>query len=313
MFYEIAITPSVFKTCSYTSPDVCDSELRGIWSDICGRLIIRNLRAGKWYKELKQDNTETSPMGRKILSALHKRNRLRGFCSSSINEPISPKEWCEEALASHAKENLTGVLSCIEGKQSQKTNNLVCSIMNRHLNGSWWSQQIVAGPPPVRRTTANYLNALGVILKQATHIMIMDPHLDPSHHDYREIDQLLIATHRSDGVQPKIEIHRVCYTGAGNRKIISNEDWENNFKTHLKPSLQAAGVEAEVFIWPDAHDRHIITNLGGIHLGNGLKTNNNPNDVTTWTRMPSTTADEVQRQFDPSENTLIHRFLIVGS
>ena len=47
MFYEISITPSVFKFASYGSRELCDAELRGIWTDLNGSLVVRDLRAGE--------------------------------------------------------------------------------------------------------------------------------------------------------------------------------------------------------------------------------------------------------------------------
>ena len=170
---------------------------------------------------------------------------------------------------------------------------------------------VVGGPTRIRRTTAGYQQALSVLLRGANHLVFMDPHLDPERNDYREFKNLLVMASRSDGVQPVIEIHRVCYEGLQDRRRVDDAEWERRFRK-LRPDLQRAGLEAEVFIWPEEHDRHILSDLGGVHMGNGFTINNNPKSFSTWTRLPRNTADAVRREFDPSVNRPHHRFKIVG-
>ena len=64
-------------------------------------------------------------------------------------------------------------------------------------------------------------------------------------------------------------------------------------------SLRAAGLQAEVFVWDDFHDRYLISNLVGISLPNGFDTDRNPNSVTSWARLSRTDSDDVLREFDP--------------
>lgn len=312
MFYEISITPSVFKTDCYTSRDVCDAEMRGIWSDLNSCLVIRDLRSGDWFREMWRDKTHSPHFAQKLLKVLRDDKRFRRFAPALADLPVDSNGWCREALASHAREALSGILSCSLVKADHNSDPLVCDIVRRHQPNSWWTQLVAGGSPRVRRNTAGFLQNLEVFLKCSNHLVFMDPNLDPQRNDYREFKNLLLAACRSDGVQPFIEIHRVCYEGMNERKIVNNLEWETRFRNALKPVLQPVGLDAEVFIWPEEHDRHILSNLGGIHMGNGLSINNNPNSRTTWTRLSRNSADEVRRQFDPSVNRPIHQFKISG-
>jgi hypothetical protein len=76
--------------------------------------------------------------------------------------------------------------------------------------------------------------------------------------------------------------------------------------------LLGAGLQVEVFIWDDHHDRYLITDLIEIEMGNGYDTTANPNDVTTWSRLGRATRDDIQREFDPAANrhSLKHRFTV---
>lgn len=313
MFYEIAITPSVFQTATYGSRELCESELRGIWSDLFRSLVVRDLCSGEWYKGLWRNKTSCPNLGQKALKALKVEKRLLPALPELKTVPSDSQNWVSEALASHQKEPLTGILTCKEGKARFVDEALVCAIDRRHQGTSWWTQTVVGGETRVRRNTASYLEALKVILRSANHLKFMDPHLDPSLNSYRDFRELLNAARRSDGVNPKIEIHRVCYEGPGDRNIVGNKEWEMRFRNALKSDLESWSLDAEVVIWPDEHDRHLITNLGGIHLGNGLKVNNDPTSISTWTPMPRNTSDEIERQYDPDINQPLHRFMIVGS
>ena len=69
-----------------------------------------------------------------------------------------------------------------------------------------------------------------------------------------------------------------------NKVIEPNHKWEASFKRVLSPILQPKGLNAEVFIWDDFHDRYLISNLIGILIPNGFDVTTDPNDTTTWTR-----------------------------
>ena len=75
--------------------------------------------------------------------------------------------------------------------------------------------------------------------------------------------------------------------------------FERRFRDGLSGLLRAAGLQAEVFVWDDFHDRYLISNLVGISLPNGFDTDRNPNSVTSWARLSRTDSDDVLREFDP--------------
>jgi hypothetical protein len=129
--------------------------------------------------------------------------------------------------------------------------------------------------------------------------MFIDPHLDLTQHRYRDFISLVQG---AGGRIPKpfIEIHRVCYRSAGrDREILNLDDLEAIFFRALSDPLAAVGLEAEVFIWDDFHDRYVISDLVGISLQNGLDTTA-AGTRTTWTRLGRLDRDDIQREFDPA-------------
>jgi hypothetical protein len=162
---------------------------------------------------------------------------------------------------------------------------------------------------------ASYVSRLGNVLHFANHIIFADPHIDPERPGYAQFGDLLKATFRPKGPQPLIEIHRVCYTGSGtNREIVKRDEWERRFRDTLDAGLKALGLTIEVFVWDDDHERYVISDLLGLHLGNGFDTTKNPKAFATWTRLSASGRDAIQRLYDPNvRGRPYHRFTIGGA
>ncbi|MDE3256977.1 MAG: hypothetical protein OYM47_03995 [Gemmatimonadota bacterium] len=241
-----------------------------------------------------------------MLRKLATQGRLIGFQPALGTVPADDAGWCAEALATHeALPHTGGIIATEPVKDLYRTETLVARI-DRLNSTAWWQNR----SPSVRlpRNLTAYQQHLEPILRCANSLQFIDPHLDPTRRQYREFADLL------DGIgAPVLEIHRVCYSGSGSsRAILDVDEWESHFRLGLDASLQTANLQAEIFIWDDFHDRYLISNLIGISLPNGFDTTNNPDDVTTWTRLGRDTRDDVQREFDPASRrrTLRGQFTI---
>lgn len=315
MLHEIAITPSVFYSETYAHPEVCDAQMQGIRDPLLELLLVRDLHGGDWLSELRSRFSTMSRPAKELVKKCILRGRFRVAPAANIVRPATPFEWCDEALASHMQAPLAGVLACPPVKAAQHDNALIASVASRAAS-PWWQncvQSCHPDGPRVPRTTAAYLDRLGNILRNASHIIFADPHLDPERAGYATFVELLEATGRSAGPKPLVEIHRVRYEGSGPNKQLKDQGyWERCFRNSLDVRLSAAGVTVEVFIWQDEHDRHLISNLLGLHVGNGFDTTAAVGAVTTWTRLTSREREKVQRFYDPQVNcaALFHRFKI---
>ena len=100
-----------------------------------------------------------------------------------------------------------------------------------------------------------------------------------------------------------IEIHRVCFEGSGrNREILDKRELKEDFRSKLNKALRASGLQIEVYVWDEFHDRYLISNLVGISVPYGFDTSKKPDDVTTWTRLSNKDRDDVQSEFDPASD-----------
>lgn len=52
--------------------------------------------------------------------------------------------------------------------------------------------------------------------------------------------------------------------------MIDEQEWEGLFKVYLKKLIKNSEFKVTAFIWNDLHDMHIISNLVGYQLENGL-------------------------------------------
>lgn len=289
--------------------------MQGIWEALLEWLLTRNLRAGDWYRELIANRLEMPHQAQKLLKQLVLNQRFTFAPPEMEKVPDNSEDWCQEALASHRSNALVGILACPLVKQAFREEQLVASIANRS-SSKWWQNYVGRADPQgprITRTVESYLMQLDKVLRFASHIMFLDPHLDPTRRGYKGFVRILQAASRTNGPKPKLEIHRVCYEGSGSqRNVIVNSEWERRFRTELDAPLRAMGLSVEIFIWSDEHERHLLSNLIGLHLGNGFDVSKDPNARTTWTRLNSADRDNIQREFDPAVNAskLNYRFSI---
>ncbi len=57
-------------------------------------------------------------------------------------------------------------------------------------------------------------------------------------------------------------------------------------------------------IWPDFHDRFLVTDLVGLSMSNGFDASNARGATITVTRLSRKDRDDVQKEFDPASNRL---------
>jgi len=306
---EFALTPDVLDSSCYTT-----SEVGEIYCKILKKALleedglIRNLRDETWSNLFFQPPRAWHPKWKELVKKLKKQNRLIKSPTMGGPEPACDDDWCNEALRSDAHTPLVGVIANRDVASRFAAIPKVASIADLETK-DWWTSR----SPSLRlqRNLAEYSKALSLFLRHARSVMFIDAHLDPSQLRYQDFVRLLQGAANREP-SPVIEVHRVTYKGSGpSRRLKSKADWEAVFRTNMEPSLRTNGPAVEVFIWDDFHDRHIVSDLAGIHLGNGLDTTTAA-AMTTWTRLGRDARDDIQREFDPGsrEHLLLHRFKI---
>jgi hypothetical protein len=296
---EFGLVPDVFDAASYSSEELADVHLQRLKEVLIDEGIVRNLRDGEWMREFGSGSRAWHQRGKELLKKLGTQNRLRSSPPSLPETPADDRGWCNEALGSHKALPLRGIVSTAATCAHFPKEPAVAPI-TKLSSAPWWTNR----SPSVRlqRTLAAYRQHLDLVLTCANSIMLIDAHLDPSQQRYASVTPMLCSM-ASRASKPLIEIHRVCYVGSGpQRQLISPTDWQSRFQGAMATDLSGAGLEVEVFIWDDFHDRYVITDLIGIGLQNGLDTTADANAVTTWNRLGRPERDDIQREFDPASN-----------
>jgi len=297
---DYAITPDVFDVTSYSSKEVAGLHVNNIREVVMTEGLVRDLRTGEWRALFVNDGRPWHPRAKELVKKLATQGRLVEFPPASPASPVEDREWCAEALASHEYEAVTGGVIVTEPVKEAYLGEVLVERVDQLAKAPWWSGR----SPSVRllRSLPEYQRHLGPILRCANSLQFIDPHLDPGRHGYRELPVLLSGAGARTPA-PLIELHRVCYEGSGPaRRILDIRELERAFRDVLATPLRTAGLDAEVFIWDDFHDRYLLSNLTGISLPNGFDTTRNPRDVTTWTRLGRAEHDDIQREFDVASN-----------
>lgn len=308
---EYALTHDVFDQSSYQSEELGDLHIQTLKEVLLNEGLVRDLRDGEWRSLFTVDSRPWHRRGRELLKKLVIQRRLISFPASLESRPTRDEDWCHEALASHEKRCLSGIIvtDCIADRFA--SDRLVACI-DRLSSAQWW-----AGRSPsmrLRRTLEDYRSAVSLILLHANSIMFIDPHFDPSLHRYQDFIALLGQAGARKS-KPVIELHRVCYRDKGvKREVLAEAEWQAIFRQEMTERVRTNQLNVEVFIWDDFHDRYIVTDLIGISTPNGFDTSKAVSNMTTWTRLGRADRDDVQREFDPASNRhrLRIRFKIVG-
>lgn len=309
MLRDLAIIPDIFDPSCYSQPDICQFHLKEIKDELLNAALARNLFDGSLTEYFHENTGRWHPKGKELLKKLAIQNRFYKFSSIGAEKPANDIQWAAEAVAGHDRKPLTNgvILSHLNAPSFQKIP-VVCSI--EQLDSvRWWQNRPIS--VQVQRRTNEYIKALSLVLNHSNSLMFIDPHLDPSKRSYREFQNILLATRRTPPL-PKIEIHRVCYYGSGQKRVEeTNENWEMTFRGKLGSALRLIGNNAEVFIWKEFHRRYLISDLIGIFLDNGMDISDNPDDILQMARLDRADRDSILKEFDPAKNQPLHRFTIL--
>ena len=321
LLVDYAITPDVLDESSYSNASECEARLDTIREVMLNEGLVRDLRDGAWQGLFLSDTRPWHRRGLELVKKLQKQGRLVRHPRAIPDPPEDDGGWCTEALATHRVRPLSGGVIVTERIKKDHPKEPLVARIDRLSNAPWWA----ARSPSVTltRTPEDYKRHLDPVLRHANLLVFIDPHLAPEKPRYREFGELLAhAGNRRPA--PRIEIHRVCYEGSGDsrefpmRKSREAKDggdpdyFKRRFRAALGAPLRETGLNAEVFIWDDFHDRYLISNIIGISLQNGFDTTTNPNSVTRWGRLGRDDRDGVRREFNRAgtQHKLADRFRV---
>ena len=304
---EYALTPDVFDVSSYTSEEVCGLHLQILNEVLLHEGLVRDLRQGEWGKLFVGADRSWHKGVKELFIQLKIQKRLVSFPPVSKAVPATDADWCSEALATHQKRALAGIIVS-DGLAVAHQGNAAVAAVGRLASTPWWTGR----SPSLRlpRTLRSYQAALDLVLLHAKSMMFIDPYLDPSdRHQYGDFMTLLNLAGGRTPV-PVIEIHRAAWYGSGQDKRPKIAEVVAALTPGLSDCTRRTGLKFDVFLWHDVHDRYLISDLIGVSLPYGFATTKAPKAVTTWTRIGRVDRDSVQREYDVAVNRPVHQFTV---
>jgi hypothetical protein len=306
MIDEYVVVPDVFDAASYanaTAIDMCMDILKEPL--LMEGALVADLGSGGWSRFCAQPSQQLHRRCREIVRKLALKNRLRPHPLAGNTMPVTADDWCREGLAAMRGESFTGIIAGDATKKAFDAPQIAS--IEKLTSADWYRQRTRS--VTIDRKTNQYLQVLDKLLKHARSLMFIDPYLDPSASNYREFYKLLLPLVGRD-CQPKIELHRTCFDGAGrDRYFPSQDEWAGRF-SKLKEGLGGTGLKIEIYLWENFHDRHLITDLVGILIGAGFDITGQANDPSTWARLDELDKEGIQRRFDPASGALKQSFTL---
>lgn len=312
MLDEYVLVPDIFDSTAYSSAVLIDLLLPHLREPLMQEALVRDLAGGGWSGYCMANAGNLHKYCKEFVRKLDQSNRLCKQPKAGLGNLNTALDWCHEGVSSaNAMPPLSGIIAAHTTKQDAAftTQQQVISI-ERLTAATWWRQQGRSPSIMLDRKTPDYLAALQRTLAQANSLMFIDPYLDPSTSGYGQFNQLL-APLAQRNPKPKIELHRSFNKGLPQGTLPDKAFWEKAF-AGLSAQIKAQGLTAEVFIWSDFHDRHLVTDIIGVTAAAGFDVTAKPNDMTTWSRMGRDSKDTIQRLFDPAARptSLCWRFWI---
>lgn len=291
MLSQFAIIPRAFNPAHATSPNALDSGI-GSLNDLCrAEGLFLDLRNGGWSGFLETLNDRSKA----FLKFAKNRNRIIATDGKLKTDPSEDEEWLWEAQAVNEKGRCRAIVAD-DAMAAENGHDPAVTSIEKLNRTTWWEERSPAAE--ISRTTKDYLETLRPILRQARLLMFIDPYVDPLAENYKEFPQLLFSAGTRE-YKPRIEIHRASWRkDAEGRKVPQALGaWKADFAEWDK-QLEAAGIAGEVYIWPDVHDRFLVTDIISISVPNGFDIALRPQGPTRWSRLMQVDQERLQKEYD---------------
>jgi hypothetical protein len=226
LLLEYSAIPDVFDASSFSSDETAFLYMQNLKDVMMNDAVVRDLRNGEWKDLFSRNGRVWHKRGVELIKKIVSQNRIRKFPCALDKVPVSDMDWCNEALETHKKEPLTGIIAGKNTAEIFIANDLVASFDKLHKK-TWWKKD---SSIRLDRKEADYMANLKFILLCSNSLMFIDPHIDPRELRYQPFFKIVsVMSNRIE--KPLVEIHRCSYVGSGSGR--SFPDWEKIFEDNL--------------------------------------------------------------------------------
>lgn len=301
MLIELGILPEVLAKEHSPEERVLLKELDRI---VRREGIVHDFGFGKWKDSL-LERQDLPLLAKKLLEQWGLEGRLWEAPSGGSKFPNTDSEWRREVQLYSSKICLTSIIA-IEPFPFPKGGAQLTSLSD--LIEAPWRETSQSTRTYLKSSSYNKL--LKPIVEKSFRLTIIDPYLNPDGY----ITELLPFCTKLDA---PIHVHIPLISPGERRTVLPSEafSWKEKRQhefSRFDTQLKRKSLRAEIHLWDHFHDRFIITNLLGIHMGKGLSINDKVNEITTWSKLSKLDREAVEREFDSNsgQRTLKYKFTI---
>jgi hypothetical protein len=230
-----------------------------------GRLISRIPK--EWFREACQALSVSGRAGARAEECLRRAKEALVVRHGRAHDPL--QSWLDNVRVCHAQAPFQAVI--VRGTEAGTTDCVLADELDTEAD--YWRVADTAK----RRNLSTMVEAMRLLLLCGSEVRIVDPYLRPSAAQPATLLRAILKLAHSTeyrGFPASVEIHTGLGKGAAEK---SYEFLRSDYERALPP-LIPEGVSVHVVIWAERkaqqqlHNRHLLTNRGGITLGAGIST-----------------------------------------
>lgn len=293
MLKEFAILPEALLHCNYEGPKHQTSVVSQLKKALLHDGIVRDLKEGAWSLQCLKNSAVLAKNADELIKKLKKEGRLRPLASSSESA-----DWLTEATASHAQSSLDSILVNLETAEANPDRGIYGNIHDLSNAKFWANPQSVR----VKRTPEEMENALWPLFKYCPSVSFIDAHFNPSESRFDWLKNPIIKS-AERRQQPVIEIHCSNHNRYKALGPLHSKDELKSFFKEWDALFKQLGVLAHITIWPNFHDRFVLTPQLGILASNSFDTTK-ASEFIVFSKLCREDKDAVYRDFDQNRGPL---------
>jgi len=300
MLYDYACTPQVFSDEALDANSAHFTLLAMFLRGVLENGMIADLNNGDWKKNVIQNiNQLPSKYKDKIAhlyQSLKDKNLIVGHKKSDL-KPSNEEEWLKLVELSNEKVPFYEIISLLETEYSHSLEDV--------LDSEKWIQR--SRTHYVVQNEENLRIELKPILSYAKKVTLIDPYFSTLRPKYRTtlgVIAELLRDQRGNNQKGTIEIHIRYKAGE-----TDDNRFLNSWKRSSQEIFQKHGHICKLFQWDKAdtwHDRYIITDQCGVHVGAGL--DDRDEGKSTWSKLDYNTLSDIVKDFRENSSPYTLKF-----
>jgi len=298
MLYELTLTPHVFdKSYIEESPSGSFRELVEILKSASKNGLLISLNKDEWLRESMQRLSYLSPEFRDKIQVIFKRLKDRNLIVKIPKTQIqanTEEQWIEVARLS---ENGIPFRVMIATKHYEEH---VCHPLELIDNEMW--EQDNNQTIYIDQTEENMRNHFSILLRYAKKVQIIDPYfnvLKPRYKKSLELISELFSSRRGNKTGGSIIIH--CKY---DDTVTPNAEYEKKWREVKDQLFKKYNHIYTIHIWKETdkkmHDRFIITDQFGLHIGSGLDIKEQ--NKTSWALIDNDAKREILNDYQENSS-----------